>query len=256
MRRLILAGLALLVVPALALGGKTVTAGTDTLKIKAKLDPAKASKKKGNARPVEVKYDYITDTTDGSRLPDLRSVTVFLGGVVTNYDAFPKCDEGDARTKGKGACPKGSRVGSGKATAEIHIGDSTEDLSVDVQVYNGRLDTDRNGAPMDTPKDGLLIYTRIEGANLALPFWAERGNTQVAYYNPEQDPDPNADALYTIKEVHLTFPRRSARKGGKRIPWNQAPKKCGGKWTALTTNDRYDGGKLTATHKVKCKKAA
>lgn len=255
MRRLILAGLALLAVPALALGGKTVTAGTDTLRIKAKLAPAKASKTKGAARPVAVKYDYVAGTTDGSRLPDLRSVKVFLGGVVTNYDAFPKCDETDARTKGRGACPEGSRVGSGRATAEIHLGDSKEVVSAKVLVYNGRLDTDRNGAPLDTPKDGLLIYTKIEGANLALPFWAERGNRQVAYYNPEQDPDPNADALYTIKEVHLTFPRRSARKGGRRIPWNQAPRKCRGRWTARTTSDRYQGGELTAKHVIKCEKA-
>ena len=80
LRRLTLVGLALLVVPALAYSGTTVTDANDTLKIKARFDPAKASKKRGPLRPTELKYDYFAGTTNDKRLSDLRSVRVYPGG--------------------------------------------------------------------------------------------------------------------------------------------------------------------------------
>lgn len=260
MRRLTLAGLALLVVPALAFAGRTATDGNDTLKIKGKLSPAQASKKKGAARAVAFKFDYVAGTTDDSRLPDLRSVSVYAGGAVTAYDSFPKCDETDAFERGDSACPKGSKVGQGTATAEIHDPNSPTakaDVPVEVTIYNGALDTDRNGDPAGKVRDGLLFYTEVAGANIALPFWAEDRNRRVTYYNPQNDPIPPADnSFYTIKEVHVAFPRRSVRKDGKRVPWMAAPKKCTkAGWVVSATNDRYEGGELTATHKVKCKKA-
>ena len=254
-----LTGLALLAIPAFALAGKTATDGTDTLKIKTKIAPAKASKKKGNARAVEVTFEYLAGTTDGSRLPDVRSVSAYFGGVVTNYDAFPKCSETKASKEGDEACPPGSLVGAGKATAEVHPPDSATskvDVPVDVEVFNGILTTDENGELLGTPKDGLLFYTEVAGTNVALPFWAEDGNRRVTYYNPDEDGDPPADnAPYTIKRVELVFDKRSVKKGEKRIPFMQAPKKCRKSWKTTATNDRYAGGELTATHKVRCRKA-
>jgi hypothetical protein len=259
LRRLILAGLALLVLPALALGGATVTDNNDTLKVRAKFDPAQASKRKGDGRPVEFKLDYFAGTSDGSRIPDVRSVSVFPGGAVTNHDAFPKCAETKLVEQGPSACPKGSRVGKGTATAEVHSPEnetSRADVPVDVLVFNAKAETDRNGEVMDTPKDGILFYTEVAGAKLALPFWAENGNTRLTYYNPTEDAEPPADnALYTVKEVHVVFPRRTRQRGSHRIPWMQAPRRCNGSWIVSATNDRYEGGELTAKHEVKCKKA-
>ena len=260
MRRLLLAGLALLVVPALAIAGKTVTDGTDTLQIKAKFDPAKASKKKGAARAMKFTFDYFAGTTDDSRLPDVRSVSVYAGGAVLGHDAFPKCDESDLVAQGPDACPDGSQVGSGKAIAEVHPPDdpvAKVDVPVDIRIFNAKAETDRNGQVMDEPKDGILFYTEVAGERIALPFFAEDKNRRITYYNPEEDPTPPADnTLYTIKEVHAVFQKRSARKDGKRVPWVAAPKKCTkAGWVVSATNDRYEGGELTATHKVRCKKA-
>jgi hypothetical protein len=258
-RKLILVGLALLILPALAYAGATATDGTDTLRVKAKFDPAKASKRRGETRPVEFKFDYFAGTTDDSRLPDVRSVSVFPGGAVLGVDAFPKCSELKLLEEGPSACPKGSKVGSGKAIAEVHPPDSTTtktDLPVDVMMFNGKGETDRNGEPMDKPKDAILFYTEVAGSKLALPFWAEDGNRRITYYNPEEDAMPPADnALYTVKEVHVTFPRRSRRVHGKRVPWIAAPRKCDHSWVVTATDDRYEGGALTAGHKVKCTKA-
>jgi hypothetical protein len=257
LRRLILAGLALLALPALALGGATVTDDNDTLKVKGKLDPAKASKATGPLRPVEFKFDYWANTTDGSRIPDVRSVSVYAGGAISAYDTFPKCDESELLATGPSACPDGSEVGSGTAIAEVHPPGSTSksDVPVDVLIFNAKVETDRNGEPYDKPRDGILFYTEVAGSKLALPFEAEDGNRRVTYYNPVEDADPAADALYTVKEVHVTFPRQTMRKGGKRIPWMGAPRRCKRSWVVSATNDRYEGGKLTAKHKIRCQKA-
>ena len=258
MRRLVFAAVALLVVPALALAGKTVTEGNTTLQLKAKFDPNKASKSKKRLRPVGLEYEAVSDTTNDKRLPDLRSAKVHLGGARFKFGAFPKCDETDAATDGDDVCPKGSRVGAGTAVAEVHPPDDPNaktDVPVDVTLYNGELDTDRDGNPAATSRKGLLVYTEVAGTNVALPFWAERRGRQLAFYNPEDDPEPNEDFLYTIKEIHVTIDKRSIRRGGRRIPFLGAPTKCDRRWTITHTDEPYRGQPLTATHKQRCRDA-
>ncbi|HYH57793.1 MAG TPA: hypothetical protein VD790_01045 [Thermoleophilaceae bacterium] len=257
MRKFILAGLALLLVPALALAGKTVTEGDNTLKIGATFDPAKASKSKQKLRSTKASYDYVAGRTDNARLPDLRSVEVFMGGAKFGFAAFPTCDETDAAQQGDSVCDEDSLVGEGQATAEIHPpNDPTAkpDLPVEVKIYNGSLDTTEEGEPME-PRPGLLLYTEVAGEPVALPFWAEKKNRQVAYRNPDEDSDPETESLYTLKEVHLDFFKRSAKLNGKRIPFLALPTKCDKKWVVTTTNTYYEDDPLTAKHKVKCTKA-
>ena len=259
MRRLVLAGLALLIVPALALAGATVTDGNDTLKIKAGFDPAKASKKSGPLRPTELKYDYFAGTTNDKRLTDLRSVRVYLGGAKFAFDAFKKCDETDATEQGSSACPAGSKVGAGTAIAELHPADdknAKSDFPVEVLVFNGKLETDREPDTMlPEPRDGLLIYTEVGDVKIVFPFWAERRNRGVGFYNPQDDSDPNADSPYAIKEIHLTLPRKTRRRAGTRIPFLGTPRRCRQAWTVTTTIDRYKGGEMTAAHRARCTKA-
>ena len=258
MRRPLLVALALLAVPAIALAGKTVTSGTNTLKIKASFDPAKASKSKDKLRATEVKYDYVAGSTDGSRLTDLQSVVVGMGGAKFGFGAFPACDETDAAEQGDGVCPPGSLMGEGTGLAEVHPDPADpskdSDLAVDVKVYNGSLDTDKDGSPMD-PRPGLLIYTEIGGTSVALPFWGERRGKQLAFRGPDEDPDPGMAGLYEIKEIHIQIDRRSVRQGGKRIPFVGLPTKCDGKWVVTTTNTPYEGDSATAKHKVRCQDA-
>ena len=258
MRKFLIAGLALLLIPAIALAGKTVTSGTSTLKIKATFDPAKASKSKNKLRPTKTEFDYFAGTTDGSRLPDVRSVVVYLGGAKFGFNSFPKCDETDAFEQGDGVCPDGSLVGQGTGQAEVHPdpADPSKDseVSVDVKAYNGALDTDKNGDQMD-PRPGLLIYTEIAGTNVTIPFWGERRNSQLAFRNADEDPDPGAASLYEIKEIHLTIKRRSVRRKGKRIPFLGLPTRCDGRWVVTATNEPYEGDSVTAKHRIRCTEA-
>ena len=245
-----------LAIPALALAGRTVVDGTDTLKIRGTVKPAKASKSRSQPRAVAFSLDYVAGTTDRSRVADVRSVSVFGGGGVTNYDAFPKCSERTLIEKGPRGCPRGSRVGSGTAVAEIHlVGElSRQDRRVDVTVFNGKVQFNRNARRYARPRDGLIFFTKVEGGRLPIPFEAEDGNRRVTYRNPKRDPDPPGDnALYTVKELHVSFPRRT-RRG---VPWMQAPTKCprSRRWVGTVTLDRYDGGKMTATHAVGCSPA-
>jgi hypothetical protein len=255
-RRLVLAGLALLLVPALALAGKTVTEGKNTLRIKSTLDPAKASKSKDRLRPTEAKVDYFAGTNDGSRLPEVRNLVVHLGGPRFFFKAFPTCDETDAGAQGDSVCPDGSLMGQGTGVAEVH-GDPSDpskdtELDLDVKVYNGSLDTDKNGDPMD-PRPGLLVYTELNPATpIVFPFWGEKRGRQVAFRGADEDDDPGVDSLFGIKEIHLTINRRSVRRDGKRIPFLGLPTQCDGKWVVTATNDFYEGDSITARHKVRC----
>jgi hypothetical protein len=249
--------LALLLIPALALAGRTVTEGNNTLKIKTKFDPAKASKSKDKLRPTESKFDYVAGTTDDSRLPDSRSVVVYLGGARFGFKAFPACDETDAREQGDGVCPKGSQVGEGTGVAEVRSdpADPTKDtdLGVDVKVYNGSLDTDKNGDPMD-PRTGLMIYAQLGDTPVVIPFWGERRSKQLAFRGPDEA-DPSGVGLYEIKEIHVTIDRRSVRQNGKRVPFLALPTKCDGKWIVTATSTPYEGDPLTAKHRVRCTEA-
>lgn len=257
LRKLFLAGLALLLIPALALAGKTVTVGTNTIKVKSKFDPAKASQSKAKLRPTENTFDLFSGTTDGSRIPELRSLVVHLGGPRFFFNAFPACDETDAFEQGDGVCPSGSRVGQGTAVAEVHHPDDPSmdaDLPVDVKVYNGALDTDVDGSPID-PRPGLLIYTEVAGTNVTFPFWGEKRGRQVATRGPEEDADPGQDSAFSIKEIHLVIDKRSIRRDGKRIPFLGLPTACDGKWVTTVTADPYEGETYAAKHKVRCTEA-
>ena len=258
LRRLAVVAVVLLAVPALALAGKTVTSGSNTLKIKAQFDPAKASKSKNRLRATAVDFDYVAGTTDGSRLADLRSVVIFMGGAKFGFDAFPACDETDAAEQGDEVCPDGSLMGQGKGVAEVHVDPNDPskdtDLELDVKVYNGSLDTAKDGSPMD-PRPGLLIYTEIGDTNIALPFWGERRGKQLAFRGEDEDPDPGVAGLYEIKEVHLQIDRRSVRRDGRRVPFVALPTKCERKWVVTATNSPYDGEPATAKHKVRCEDA-
>jgi hypothetical protein len=258
MRKLLIAGLSLLLIPALALAGKTVTEGKNTLRVKSTLDPAKASKSKDRLRPAKTTFDYFAGTNDGSRLPEIRSLVVHLGGPRFFFKAFPSCDETDAAEQGDSVCPDRSRVGQGRGVAEVHSDPNDPskdtDLEVDVKVYNGSLDTDKNGDPMD-PRPGLLVYTEVGGTPVVFPFWGEKRGRQVALRGSDEDPDPGVDSLFGIKEIHLTIDRRSVRRGGRRTPFLGLPTKCDGKWVVTATNRFYEGDPVTAKHKVRCTEA-
>ena len=255
MRRVLLVALALLLIPALALAGKTVTSGKNTLKIKADFDPAVASKSKSKPRPTELTFDYFADTTDGSRLDDVRSVVVWAGGAKFRFKPFPACDETDALEQGDGVCPDGSLVGEGTGVAEVRPDPADPskdtDLSVDVKVYNGALDTDKNGDPMD-PRPGLLHLHRDRRHRGHDPVLGREARQAVGLPRPRRESDPGGAGLYEIKGIHLTIDRRSVRQDGKRIPFLGLPTRCDGKWIVTATNDSYEGEPATAKHKVRC----
>ena len=188
----------------------------------------------------------------------MRSVVVWAGGAKFRFKPFPACDETDALEQGDGVCPDGSLVGEGTGVAEVRPDPADPskdtDLSVDVKVYNGALDTDKNGDPMD-PRPGLLIYTEIGDTKVTIPFWGEKRGKQLAFRGPDENSDPGGAGLYEIKEIHLTIDRRSVRQDGKRIPFLGLPTRCDGKWIVTATNDPYEGEPATAKHKVRCTEA-
>src|SRR3954464_5366934 len=57
----------------------------------------------------------ITDPSAPAPLQLTRTVLRFPKGAVTNGRYFPKCKVSALQTKGPRACPKGSKIGGGKA---------------------------------------------------------------------------------------------------------------------------------------------
>ena len=81
-------------------------------------------------------------------------------------------------------------MGRGTGVAEVR-GDPNDpskdtELELDVKLYNGSLDTDRNGDPMD-PRPGLLLYTELDpDTPIVFPFWGEKRGRQVALRGPAE----------------------------------------------------------------------
>ena len=93
------------------------------------------------------------------------------------------------------------------------------------------------------PRSGLMVFTEVAGENVVLPFWGGSAATgRCRIHNPAEDPEPNVDSFYTIKEIHLTIDRMSVRRNGRRVPVprrsDQVRREVG---RATTTNEFYGG---------------
>ena len=128
---------------------------------------------------------------------------------------------------------------------------------MDVLVFNGKLETGREpNTTLPEPKDGLLIYTKVGETNLALPFWAERRNSGVGFYNPEQRAGPERRSALLDQGDPPHLAAQDALRNGKRIPFLGQPAQVRRRpGRSTTTQDRYQGGEITATHRVRCTKA-
>lgn len=252
MRRLILAGAALVAVPAFAFAGPIAKEGNLTLQVEAKYKPVKASKKGKPARAIRFDYRHTAGTVDGSGLPDFRRITVETGGPKFAFGSVPYCVYSEVAEQGPSACPEGSQVGRGSGTAELHGPTGNQDVEVDLDIYNGDIDIDENGANRSEVGEGILLVAHIDGTPLAtIPMDALPNDKGVELRNPEEDPNPDTSFPYGIKEVEIVIDKRKNEQG---VAYLGAPTKCKKKWVVATTMEPYTGDEIRATDKVKCTK--
>ena len=121
LRRFLVAALALLLIPALALAGKTVTSGKNTLKIKADVRPGRRPASRRTSRGPLSSRSTTSPTRPTAAGSRRRCASSWSGRAARSSasSAFPACDETDALEQGDGVCPDGSLVGEGTGVAEV-----------------------------------------------------------------------------------------------------------------------------------------
>jgi hypothetical protein len=105
--------IALVVAPASAQAQDAPT----EVSVNAKVTPNKAGTKR-KPRPVKLKVDVHWETPDGFEKPIVQSAdALFPKGSLYNGAKYPKCSQNTLARRGTRACPKGSIMGKGRATA-------------------------------------------------------------------------------------------------------------------------------------------
>jgi hypothetical protein len=110
---------ALLALTAAAIAGQAGPSPSGQLQtLEASHAPAKASKKKKKTG-TKVKIVLTLKKSDGTKpSPTVDAIVSLPKGMGLNYTKFPQCDINKLKSQGTKACPKGSKVGTGRLEAD------------------------------------------------------------------------------------------------------------------------------------------
>lgn len=244
--------LAMLIAAAVALA-----APTTTLEIKA--IPAKASKSKKKLTPIQLAINVSFADPAAVQPPFLKRVVIrFNEGGTYNGKLFPKCKASALLTKGPSACPKGSKIGKGTATASAQP--VIPLVNAKITLFNGEV---KGGSPT------VIIYAVPDiSSPLAITGTVKKGpkvacgdGGKCDYVLTFDVPDiptlpgqPNAAVLTTNTKTDKVFVKKKKRGKTVKIPLIGAPVKCNGKWVADSTVSFGDGSTATAKTSAPCKK--
>jgi hypothetical protein len=243
--------LALLVGAAVAMAANTVTLTVQAV-------PNKASTRK-KIRPIKLAINVgITDPTQAQPTPLKQVIIRFNKGGVFNGKLFPKCKKAALVTKGPKGCPKGSKVGSGTATASAKP--IVDNVNAKVTIFNG--------APLNG-KPSVLLYNVpdisspiiVQGTVEKKPVTACGNGGQCDYvltFNVDPIPTlPNApDASVTSVKTSTgnVFVKKKKRGKTVKIPYIGAPKVCNGTWAAEGQVTFVNGEVVKVPVSAPCKK--
>jgi hypothetical protein len=246
---------------ALVVTSVALAAPTTTLEIKA--TPNKASKSKKKLTPIRLTINTTFADPAAPQPPPLRKVTIrFNEGGTYNGKLFPKCKFAALQAKGTSACPKGSKIGKGSATASAQP--VIPLVNATVTVFNGE---PKGGVPT------VLLYNvpdisspiTIQGTVTKKPASACGDGGKCDYVLEFPVPDiptlpgqPNASVLTVKTQTDNVFVKKKKKVHGKKktvkIPLIGAPVKCTGKWVAESTVLFADGTTASTKTSAPCKK--
>jgi hypothetical protein len=259
LRKLIAIGLpvaALLIVTAVAFG-----AVTSELQVVPR--PNKASTKK-KLRPITLEINVSTNDPAATQPPPLKRVQIrFNKGGTFNGKLFPKCSFSKLQAQGPKACPKGSKIGTGSATASAKP--IIDLVNATVTVFNGE------------PKGGKPSVLLYNVPDISSPITVQgtvekksavscaNGAGQCDYFLtfdvpliPTLPNAPPASVLSVKTKTLNVFVKKKKKVKGKRktvkIPYIGAPKECKGNWVADLNITFQDGQTSTDTTELPCKK--
>jgi hypothetical protein len=235
-------------------------AGTTTLEIKA--SPNKVSKSKSKLRPIRLTINVGFGDSDpaAAQPPYLKKVVIrFNEGGTYNGKLFPKCKPSALLAKGPSACPKGSKIGKGSATASAQP--VIPSVSAVLTLFNGE---PKGGVPTviiyavpDISSPLAIVGTVKKGSKVS----CANGTGKCDYVLSFDVPDiptlpgqPNAAVITTKTQTDLVYVKKKKKGKTVKIPLIGAPIKCTGKWVADSTVTFGDGSTANASTSAPCKK--
>jgi hypothetical protein len=238
--------------------------GTTTLEIKA--TPNKVSKSKSKLTPIRLAINVGFGNADPAapQPPYLRNVTIrFNEGGTYNGKLFPKCKASALLIKGPSACPKGSKIGKGTATAAAQP--VIPSVNAVLTLYNGEL---KGGVPTviiyavpDISSPLTIVGTVKKASKVSCAEGAGKCDYVLNFAVPDIPTlpgQPNAAVITTKTQTDLVYVKKKKKIKGKKktvkIPLIGAPTKCTGKWVADSTVSFGDGSSATASTSAPCKK--
>jgi hypothetical protein len=236
LRKYLAGGVAIAV--AAALGGTAVAQAPDASST-VSVSPSKAGKKK---KPKNETLNLTVTNNNEQRSAsalDIKSPkTITVSG-----KGFPKCSQATLEGNGKDACPKGSKVGSGSASALLGVnGGTPQPLTFDVTAYAAgakRINFYLEGVELPALK--LVAPGTIKGRNLHVDI-------------PEAAQQPIPGTWAGLKSLTTKL---GAKKGKHYVV---ASTGCAGKKHKFTTtitfvdNGVQPAGKVKTSAAAKCKK--
>jgi hypothetical protein len=246
--------LAALVFAGIAFGAATTTFETVP-------HPNKASKKK-KVQPLTLEINLAFSDVAPQPPPLRRIVLRFNRGGIFNGRLFPKCDFSSLATRGPSACPRGSKVGSGTATASALPVISR--ISAAITLFNGE---PKRGVPT------VLIYSVPDiSSPITLQGTVERkppspcGDGGQCEYTmsidvppiPTLPGQPNASVLTVKTKTANVFVKKKRKVRGRRrtvkIPYIGAPRACTGKWVGESIITFESGETVKAIDSNPCRR--
>jgi hypothetical protein len=199
-----------------------------------------------------IKGAPVLDQAAGTYKAARTVIVQFPPGTKINSKAVKQCvaSPSDFQTKGKGACPAASKIGSGSAEAITGLGAGIDPVGENVTAFNTKKGIYFLLTPAGTVGQTAVLTAKWSGAGAASARSAAAGPKLTTVVPPFPLPGGAGEAALT--KFDLTV--KSHGKGKK--AYSTTPRTCpkSGKWK-LSATFKYDGGQtIVVQDDSPCKK--
>jgi hypothetical protein len=259
MRKLWVAGTAVVMVFALAAIAIAQDAVQNTYTVDASTSPAKAGKKK-RPIPIGIKFDYAVDEVQNRRPDPVKKYSIRFAGTQVNGAVAATCTKTRLEQSGPSGCPARSIVGSGFIENETGARDNPNDKSVicnaSVTVVNDRARKANlwvAGSPNSTDN---RTKCAIELASAIPANFVRRGNeTALEFVVPDSLLHPLPTLSNAVKRVTSNIRRMTKRIRGKNRGFFEAIGGCKNNSRLVTVVFTPENGtQQTAQDKAPCRR--
>jgi hypothetical protein len=243
----LLAVVAAVVTPAVALAGKKVVSGEQSLQLKVSLKPARAGAK---GAVLTLEQQYLNPKHPGQQ-PPYNSKTISFSapkGFVIHPHAVPQCKESVAIKNGAGVCPASSKVGAGRVVVNARPS-ASKLITGTITEFNGINDGGYAGFPKGSPE--VILYIKsLSTTNFFHLVKNKDGSEKLVGVSTKPSKPGVAPGSFTIQYLKLSLFRSSQKK-----PYFTNPPTCHGSWPfSLTTTNYFGQPSITAHDSVRCTK--